>query len=494
MSKPYYDLMVLGGGSGGLNVAGAAAAVGAKVALVERFRLGGECTFTACVPSKGLIEAARIAHQARLAGGFGIRIPPPEVDFPAVMARVRSVVDGFAGSDSDEVMRARGIEVIHGSPRFTAYDTVEVDGVPVHARRFVIATGSRPAVPAIPGLAEVGYLDNVSIWDLTQVPRELVVLGGGASGIEFGQSLARLGARVTILQSGPRLMPREDAEAGERLQAALEREGLRILTRADVLGVERRDGRIRLRLQAGPLGARADLETEAILVATGRLANVEGLNLEAIGIATDPVGGIPVDDSLRTSAPNVWAVGDVIGRERFTHAAERQAAVAFQNAVLRVPKRYDATAIPRSLFSDPELASVGLTEAQALAASPGARVFRVEMADIDRARIDGQTEGFAKVFATASGRVLGAVILGPQASLVIHEFAIAMERGLTLGHLAEIVHVYPTVAGLVRKLGNQFSATRLDRPSVQRALRWVYGFDPVPRPSGSADGEGPRAG
>lgn len=474
-----YDLIVLGGGSGGLNVASAAAAVGARVALVEKHRLGGECTYTACVPSKALLDAARLVHDARRAPGFGIQLGAPVVDFQAVMRRIHQLVASFAGSDSDAVMARRGIDVIHGTPRFIAYDTVAVDGQPLTARRFVIATGSRPAVPAIPGLAEARYLDNTNLWNLQAVPGTLTLLGGGASGVEFAQALQRLGSRVTILQSAPRLLNREEPEVGQRIQWALEAEGIRVLTDVEVLSVAAREGFQRVRIRAGAGGERHDIESSAILVATGRLANVEGLNLEVIGIDADPVGGIPVDDTLRTLAPNVWAIGDVIARERFTHAAERQAAVAFQNAVLRLPTKYDPTTIPRSCFCDPEVAAVGRTVAQAEAEhGAGVRTFRVELDDIDRARIDGQTAGFAQVVTAAGGKILGAVIVGPQASLVIHEFALAMEHGLTLGQLAEVVHVYPTVAGLVRKLGNQFNATRLEGTLARQALRWFYGFEP----------------
>lgn len=488
-----YDLVVLGGGSGGLNVASAAAAVGAKVALVEKHRLGGECTHTACVPSKALIEAARVAHAIRRAGEFGLRVAGPEVDFAAVMARVRSVVADFAGGDSGESLQAKGIDVYRGSPEFEAYDTVLVDGRRVNGHRFVIATGSRPAVPPIPGLEEAGYLDNTTLWDLEAPPRSLAIVGGGAVGLEFGQALRRLGVEVTILEEAPRVLGPEDAEASECLRAILQEEGLRIVTDAEITAVVARDGRKVLKYRSKADGSASEAACDAILVATGRLANVEGLNLKALHIEADPVRGIAVDEYLQTRAPNVWAIGDVIGRDRYTHAAEREASVAFQNAVLRLSKKFDDRAIPRSCFTDPEVASVGLTESEALDREPGARVFRAEMADVDRARIDGDTRGLAKVVATPGGKVLGAVVVGREASLVVQQFVLAIEHDLGLADLAETVQAYPTVAGVVRRLANQHAATRLEKGFVRTALRWFLGFQPAARESEESRATEPAA-
>ncbi|HEU5118453.1 MAG TPA: FAD-dependent oxidoreductase, partial [Isosphaeraceae bacterium] len=237
------DLIVIGGGSGGLNVASAAAAVGAKVTLVEKFRLGGECTFSACVPSKALIEAARLVHQAGRAAIFGIRLPEPEIDFPAVMDRVHSVVESFAHSDSAAHLERKGIRVVFGDPEFEAYDTLLVEGRRLNARRFVLATGSHPRIPQIPGLPEAGYLDNVSFWNLRQRPESLVVIGGGAVGIELGQAMSRLGSKITILESAPHLLGREENEISERLRLALESEGIRVFTSVEITGVSVRDGR-----------------------------------------------------------------------------------------------------------------------------------------------------------------------------------------------------------------------------------------------------------
>jgi pyruvate/2-oxoglutarate dehydrogenase complex dihydrolipoamide dehydrogenase (E3) component len=478
-----YDLVVLGGGSGGLNVATAAARVGAKVALIEKYRLGGECTHTACVPSKALIKAANLAHTIRTAGDYGLRIGAPEVDFAAVMARVRRVVAGFAGSDSGKSLQAKGIDVYRGSPAFEAYDTVVLDGRErISGHRFVIATGSRPAVPEVPGLESAGFLDNGTIWDLHERPRALVVIGAGPVGLEFGQAFARLGTPVTILSDGPHILPAEDPEVADRVQAYLAGEGIAFHLGAEVTGVSVRDGQTVIALRGPADGATHEVACSHILVATGRLANVEGLNLEAVGIHADPRHGIEVDDHLQTRAPHVYAIGDVLGRFQFTHAAEREAAVAFQNAVLRLPKRIDYAAVPWATFTDPEVATVG--RLTGFDASEEVRVFRAEYDELDRARIDGRTHGFAKLVASPSGKIRGVTIVGDEAATVLQEFVLAIEHGLTLNDLASTVHTYPTYSGLVRKLANQFTATRLEGGLVQTALRLFYGF----RPRAGTDG------
>jgi pyruvate/2-oxoglutarate dehydrogenase complex dihydrolipoamide dehydrogenase (E3) component len=472
-----YDLVVLGGGAGGLNVATAAARVGARVALVEKYHLGGECTHSACVPSKALIQAARLAHQVRSAGEYGIKVGTPEVDFAAVMGRVREVVADFAGGDSGESLKARGIDVYRGSPAFEAYDTIVVDGqTRIHGHRFVIATGSRPAVPPIPGLAEAGYLDNVSVWDLEERPESLAIIGAGPVGMELAQAFARLGSKVTVLTDTDRILPREDPAVSARVESILAAEGIAFHTGVEITGVQVRDGRKVVRFRKGAKGDTFEAARTHLLVAAGRLANVEGLNLEAVGVHGDSEHGIEVDEYLQTRTRHIYAVGDVIGHHQWTHAAEREAAVVLQNAILRLSKRVDFSAVPRATFVDPEVASVGQTEAEARAEDPDLRVFRVELADVDRARIDGATAGFAKVVASPAGRVLGASIVGPEASAVLQEFVIAMEHGLTLADLSNIVHTYPTYSGLARALANQFQATKLEKGYVQTALRWLYGF------------------
>lgn len=473
-----YDLVVLGGGAGGLNVASAAAKIGAKVALVEKHKLGGDCTHAACVPSKALIQAARLAHLARTAGAFGIRVGDVEVDFAAVMERVQDVVTSFAGTDSGDGLQAKGIDVFRGSPAFEAYDSVVIDGRErLNAHRFVIATGSRPAIPEIPGLAESGFLDNTNVWSLRERPESLAILGGGPVGLEFGQAFARLGTEVTIVSESEHILPCEDPEVSRRVQTLLSAEGITFHTGMTVTGVVLTNGKTVVKF-CDAKGDAFEAPGTHLFVATGRHANVEGLNLEAVGIHATAESGIEVDETLRTSSRHILALGDVIGHHQWTHAAEREAAVVIQNAVLRLSTKIDYSTVPRVTFVDPEVASVGLSESEARVQDAECRVFRVELTDVDRARIDGATSGFAKVATTASGKILGAAIVGPQASAVLQEFVLAMEHGLTLMDLAQTAHTYPTYAGLTRNLANQFAATRLEKGYVQTALRWVFGYQP----------------
>ncbi|MDR3633293.1 MAG: FAD-dependent oxidoreductase [Isosphaeraceae bacterium] len=482
-----YDLAVLGGGSGGLSVARAAAQIGAKVALIEKHHLGGECTLSACVPSKALVQAARVAHLVRTSDRFGVKTAPADVDFAAVMNRIRAVVADFAGDGSGESLRARGIDVYRGSAAFTAYDTVLFDGkTRIEAERFVIATGSRPAIPHIPGLADVGYLTNVSVWELTERPSTLIVLGAGPNGVEFAQAFARLGVHVKLLADSDRILPGEDPEVSELVRSHLDAEGLVVKTGVELTRVFLRDGQKVVAFRDRVTKDTFEAAGTHILVSTGRLPNIEGLNLDVVGVHADPEHGIHVDEHLQTNANRIYAIGDVLHRHDFTHAAEREAAVVFQNAVLRIPKKVDYTALPWATFVDPEVATVGLTESVAKERHPDALVLRARYDELDRARIDGRTEGFAKVVATPAGKVLGATVVGEDASMVLQEFVVAMEHGLTLADIARTVHTYPTYAGLARKVANQYSATRLGGGFVQSALKWFLGYRPRPDAAGEA--------
>jgi pyruvate/2-oxoglutarate dehydrogenase complex dihydrolipoamide dehydrogenase (E3) component len=484
-----YDLVVLGGGAGGLNVASAAARVGARVALIEKHQLGGECTHTACVPSKALLRAGALAHDARQAARFGIRTGPVTVDFPAVMAAVRDRVAHFTRHDSADVLRERGIDVMFGSAAFTAHDTVTLaDGAEVVGARFVVATGSRPAIPDLPGLDDLGALrlDNESFWGLTALPASLLVLGGGPVGLELGQAMARLGAKVTILEAGDHLLGHEDPAVGAVLRAALEAEGMTVLTSARVREARRQAGGVLLVVE-GPDGRR-ELTGDRLLVATGRRANVEGLGLDRINVRATPETGIEVDEYLCTRSPRVYALGDVIGHHQWTHAAEREAGVVFQNAVLKLARRIRYDAVPRVVYTDPEVAAVGLLTAEASKDRADVRAYRVDLSRLDRAVIDGRTAGFAEVVADGAGRILGATLVGPEASSVIGQLALAMERGLTLTHLADVVQPYPSYAAALRLISLQALGRRLDRNLFRDALRWVYGFNPreAPEPTTGA--------
>jgi pyruvate/2-oxoglutarate dehydrogenase complex dihydrolipoamide dehydrogenase (E3) component len=484
-----YDLVVIGGGSGGLSVATAAAKVGARVALIEKGPTGGEAAVGACVPSKGLTHAAKLVRQIGSAGKFGLRAGPVEVDFAAVLDRVRKLGEESAQSESIDALEAKGVEVIHGSAAFEAYDTVLVDGrTRVPGQRFVIATGSRPAVPEIPGLAEAGYLDTQTLWTLKKIPETLIVIGSEPTGLEYAQVFARFGAKVTVLTASSRILPQDDANASELMTWLLAAEGVTIKTGVEVTKIELRDGNKVCAFQEPASGATGEVAGAEILLAAGRWANVESLNLEAVGLHGDPVHGIEVDDYLQTHSTRVYAIGDVLQRHSYAHFAECEAAVAFQNAVLRVRKKMDYSAIPWATFLDPEVASVGITRAQAEEERRPVRVYRVEFADVDRARIDGCTEGFAKVVTTPKGKILGATVVGEDASMILQEFVLAMNKGLGMKDIAAAVPIYPTYAGVARHLAGQFRENRLGNNYVKSALRLFYGFIPrVVADNGIAD-------
>ena len=472
-----YDLVVLGGGSGGLSVATAAARIGATVALIEKDHLGGEGTYSGCVPSKALVHAARIAHLVRTSDRFGIKTPPAEVDFAAVMSRVRGVVAEFAACDSGEALRALGIDVYRGKPSFTAYDTVLVDGkTRIEAQRFVIATGSRPAVPKVPGLTDVGYLTNHSLWELNERPATLIILGAGPNCVELAQAFARLGSQVKLLTEPDQILPGEEPEVSEHLEARLGAEGIVIKTGVEITRVSVRDGQKVVSFKDKSSNDTFEAAGSQILVGTGRLPNIEGLNLDDVGVHADSQHGIQVDEYLQTSANRIYAIGDVLHRHDSTNAVEREAAVVFHNAVLRIPRKVDYTALPRAAFLDPEVASCGLSEAVACERKGEVRVYSAEYSELDRARIDGRTEGFAKVIATPSGKVLGVTVVGEDASMVLQEFVLAMEHGLGLGDLARTIPSYPSYAGLARHVASQFNATLLEGGFVRSAMKWFFGY------------------
>jgi len=477
-----YDLVVIGGGSGGLKVAAAAAKVGAKVAVIEKDRLGGEAIFAAA-PGKGLVQAAKLVSHLKGAERFGLRSGPLQIDFAAVMGRVRDVAAQCAGTESEEVLRGQGIDLFRGSASFEAYDTVRVDGTTALAsKRFVIATGSRPSAPPIPGLAEAGYLDGHSVWSLTKLPDSLIVLGDEPTGLELAQCFARFGTEVTFLTSSSRILPGDDLEASELLTGLLTAEGLTIKPAVVVKKVEVRDGRKVCKFQEPTSGATGEVAASAILVATGRLANVEELNLSAVGVHGDPEHGIDVDESLQTHSTRVFALGDVLLRHPYAQFAEREASVVFQNAVLKLKRKIAYANLPWATFVDPEVAAVGLLEAQAGLQQLPHRVYRVAYSEIDRAKIDGRTDGFAKVVATPSGKVLGATVVGEEASLIIQEFVLAIEKGLSLGDIASATAIYPSYAEVARHLANRHRAARLGSGYIQTALKLFYGF--IPRLTG----------
>jgi len=452
-----WDLIVIGGGAAGLGAARAGADAGARVLLVSEGEIGGECTFTGCVPSKTLIEAA-----ARGA------------TFPAAMTAVLHAVAAIAATETPEALAADGIEVLRGRAMFTSSREIGVDGHVLRARGFVVATGSQPAVPPVSGLAGVDYLTNETIFDLGELPGALAVLGGGPVGCELAQAFARLGSQVTLIEAAPRLLPAADPEASRVLAEVFRAEGISVRTGVAAAHVKDGGKGVVVTLPGGE-----ELTADRLLVATGRGPVTGRLGLQAAGIRQDERGCILTDRHLATTAAGIYAAGDVTGRMPFTHAAFAMGRLAARNALRRPwspPGSFATGAIPWVVFTDPEVAQVGLTETQAARSRPGARVAYLPMSEADRAVTAARTDGFVKIIAgrrhilgdTGGGRVLGATIVAPRAGEMIHEPALAMRAGLFTGRLAQATHAYPTWSLAIQQATAQFfgqSGGRTARPA-----------------------------
>jgi len=464
------DICVIGAGSGGLSVAAAAAAFGVPVVVVEKGAMGGECLNTGCVPSKALLAAAGHAAAARKAARFGIGDGAPAIDFAKVRAHVRAVIAAIAPNDSAARFTGLGVKVIAGTARFADPDTVAVDGrFIVKARRFVIATGSRPAVPAIPGLADVPYLTNETVFDLDQCPRHLAVIGAGPVGLELAQAFRRLGAAVTVIEQAAPLA-KDDPECAAVVLAALAREGVDLRFGQAVTSVSAEADSIRLAIGDGEDAA--SILASHVLVAAGRKAQFADLDLERAGVRHGPEG-IVVDRRLRTSNSRVHAIGDVIGGARFTHAANHQAGLVIRNALFRLPVRYDPDAVPWVTYTDPELAQAGLTEAEARRRGHHIKVLRWPYHDNDRAQAEGETSGHIKVITTRHGRILGATIVGARAGELIALWGLAVSRRLPIRAVASLVFPYPTLGEIGRRAAISSFLPGLTHPLVRRIITWM---------------------
>lgn len=461
-----YDLIVIGGGSAGLTAAGFAAQIGAKV-LIAAEQLGGDCTWTGCIPSKTLVRIARLAHDQLHAANTGIGTGEVRVDFPRVMAEVRAVIARVYSNETPEVLARRGIDVAIGPVRFVTGETIEVGERRIGAKHFVLCTGAEPAIPAIPGLAGVPYLTYESIFDLNRLPTKLIVIGAGATGVELAQAFARLGSSVTVIDQRSSALPEADPEAVAIVQQRLTSEGVTFQTSAVVTGVVT-DGR-RVTVEMGT----PQLNADALLLATGRRPRKDGLDLERAGIDVHK-GAIRVDKHLRTSNPRVYAAGDVTGGFQFTHYAGWQGYVAARNAMLPGAVEGLRPHVPWAVFTDPEIAQAGLSEAQARAQLPEVKVHRLELERVDRAQTEGERDGFLKLITDAKGKLVGATAVSRAAGETINELGLAIDRGLTLSDLASTIHAYPTFGFGVQQLGADASlkaAASGARGKVTRALR-----------------------
>jgi pyruvate/2-oxoglutarate dehydrogenase complex dihydrolipoamide dehydrogenase (E3) component len=458
---PRYNLVVIGGGTAGLVSAAGAAGLGARVALVERDLMGGDCLNVGCVPSKALLRAARAAAEVRRADTYGVRVPAgTAVDFPAVMERMRRLRAQLSPHDSARRFQDLGVDVFLGQAAFSGPDTVTVAGQTLHFRKAVIATGARPRHPAIPGLAETGFLTNESVFTLTELPRRLAVLGAGPIGCELAQAFARFGSLVTLLDHNDRILKKEDPEAVDKVEQALRRDGVTLLLGGAMQSVEKTPAGKVLHIKSG--AAQGTLEADEVLVGAGRQPNVDGLGLEQAGVRFDPQKGVEVDDRLRTSNRRIFAAGDVCSRYQFTHAADAMARIVLQNALFLGRARASALTIPWCTYTDPEVAHVGLTEAGARARGLKVRAFVKELNQVDRAVLDGEAEGFVKVVVRAgSDRVLGATIVASHAGEMLGELTLAVMGKVGLGQLARTIHPYPTQAEAIRKIADDYNRTRL---------------------------------
>lgn len=459
------DLCVIGAGSGGLSVAAGAAQMGASVALVERARMGGDCLNTGCVPSKALLAAGHAAASARRGGRFGLHPAIPGIDPERAFDHVRATIAAIEPHDSVERFEGLGVRVIQAAARFVGPTEIEAGETRVRARRVVVATGSRAFVPPIAGLETVPYLTNATLFDMNAVPSHLGIVGGGPVGVEMAQAFAGLGARVTVLEMAS-LLPADDPDLVAVVRARLSGDGIDIREGIRVESVEKTaDG---IALVAGP--HRFDLSH--LLIAAGRTPNVEGLNLEAAGVDCGPAG-IPVDARLRTANRHVFAIGDVVaGQPNFTHVAGHHAGIVLRNALFRLPAKVRTAAMPWVTYTDPELANVGLTEAQARAAHGGAvRVLTAAFADNDRAVAEAATEGLIKAITDAKGRILGCGIVGPRAGELIQPWVLAMENKLKIGALAATIAPYPTFGEISKRAAGSFYTAKLFGPWTRRIVR-----------------------
>jgi pyruvate/2-oxoglutarate dehydrogenase complex dihydrolipoamide dehydrogenase (E3) component len=460
-----YDLVIIGGGSAGLTAASFAVQLGARVALVEKQRIGGDCTWSGCVPSKALIKAAEVAHQMRTAQRYGLSPVEPEVDLKVVMDRVRAIIADVYEEESPEALGADGIDVFLGGARFLDPHTLVAGDTTLSARKVLIATGAQPTIPSLRGLEEVDYLTYESVWELETLPRRLLVVGGGPVGCEMAQAFQRLGSEVTLVASRDRLLPRDDPAASRVLAEAMEGEGVKIVynARAELVWQDG-DG---IHVGAGGNG----LVGDALLLASGRRPNVKDLDLEKADVVYSD-RGIQVDGNLRTSQQHIYAAGDCTGSFQFTHYAGWQAAMAVRNALLPGASRGVTDRVPWTTFTDPEVAHVGLTEAQARERFGGdVQICTWPMAKVDRARTDGDTSGFIKLVHRKNGTLLGATIVARRAGEMIHEWIVALDQGIKVGNLSNSIHVYPTYSLAGMQAAAQIRVEQLLNGTSGRVVR-----------------------
>ena len=467
-----YHLIVVGAGPAGLVAAAGAASLGARVALVERTHMGGDCLHTGCVPSKALLSAARTAAAMRKSATFGIHMTDPvQVHFRAVMERMGKIRAELSTQDSASRFQQLGVDVFFGNARFTSRDSVHVGDMELRFKKGVIATGTRAAVPPVPGLEDVPYLTNETVFSLTELPKRLAVIGGGPIGCELAQAFVRFGSEVFLIDSASSILPREDRDAAEVVAKALERDGVHLLCSAKNLNVSQESSGIKVTLSSG--GKLHDVDVDHLLVAAGRVANVEQIGLEKAGVAYDRQVGITVNDRLQTTNRNIYAAGDVCSKYKFTHAADAMARIVIGNSLFGKRDKCSRLIIPWCTYTSPEIAQVGISQQEADTARIPVDTYTQSLTQIDRAVLDGHPEGFVRVHARrGSGTILGATVVSEHAGELIGEITQAMTHRLGLKDLARTIHPYPTVAAAIGKIGDDYNRTRLT-PLVKSLLaKW----------------------
>jgi len=472
-----YNLVVLGAGTAGLVTAIGAAGLGAKVALVERNLMGGDCLNVGCVPSKVLIRSARASADVRDAGKFGIIVPDgTSVDFGAVMERMRRIRSGISKHDSAHRFQDQGIDVFIGNASFSGSNSVEVNGAQLEFTKAVIATGARAMEPPIPGMAEAGFLTNETVFNLTERPDRLVVVGAGPIGCELAQTFQRLGCAVTVLEMAPQALIREDPDAARIVSEALVRDGVDFVCNAKIQRVNASGNEKQVLIEVD--GSERTVACDAILIGAGRIPNVDGLNLESVEVDYDARQGVVVDDNLRTTNPSIYAAGDICNQFKFTHTADAAARIVIQNTLFGVlpKKRISALTVPWCTYTDPEIAHVGLNESMAKDRDVAIDTFTVQMADVDRAIAEGDTDGMLKVHVEkGKDTIVGATLVCRHAGDMISEITLAMVGGVGLGTIASVIHPYPTQAEIIKKAGDAFNKTRFT-PTVAKVFDKVIAW------------------
>lgn len=464
------DLVVIGGGAGGLVVASVAAQLGIDVVLVEKeSQLGGDCLHFGCVPSKALLKAAHVAHTLKNATNYGYQIDVPDTDMAAINASVQQAVDIIQVHDSHERFEALGCEVLTGKAQFIDSNTVKVSDREISAKHFVIATGSSPWVPEIPGLNSVDYINNEDVFQLDTLPEHLLILGGGPVGVEMTQAFARFGSRVTLIEKAERILPQSDPEISEALMQVFTEEGVEIAVNKMVTKVESVDNEIKIIMQDG-----STVCGDKLLVAIGRRPVVYDMGLENAGVEYSQLG-ITVNSRMQSTNRRIYACGDVTGKMPFTHVAEQQAGVIIANLLFKLPKRMDYRVIPGVIYTEPECAQVGVSVAD-VDNDDNVEIVRFNMSELDRAVAEHATAGFAKLI-VKNGRLIGAHIIGPHAGDVIHELVLAIQNNMKLSKITELVHAYPSYAQINRRVASQYYRNKLfsrgSKKLVQFLNRWL---------------------